>query len=297
MPSTFTPNLHLELQATGEDTNVWGQNLNNNVFSIIDNALGGTLLLPLTNINVTLTTTQAQNSIIVLSGTLTANVSIIFPNIGRTYLIANVTSGAFSVTLSNGGAASIVVQQGTGAYYTCNTTGFFGTPDVHGPDGAPNGNLPMFSGTSGKVLVDSGTTPPIIATQSEAEAGTDNTVYNTPLRTTQQTTARIASQPQAQAGTDNSAIMTPLRTSQAINTIGTAAPSQSQDVNTTTFPIGTVVMAQGAANRCALVPVFLSAVDNRRYTLAGGGSQLAGNWLARGELDGSTTFTMVQRAS
>jgi hypothetical protein len=208
-----------------------------------------------------------------------------------------VATGAFSVTLSNGGASSVPIPQQTGAYYTCNATGFFGTPDMHGPNGVTSGNLPMFANASGKYLIDSGTLPPVIATQAQAEAGTDNTVYNTPLRTTQQTTARIASQPQAQAGTDNSTIMTPLRTSQAINTIGTPAPSPSQDVNTTVFPIGTVVLAQGAANRCALVPVFLNAADNRRYTLAGGGSQLAGSWLARGEIDGSTTFTMVQRAS
>jgi len=124
MPSTYSPNFNLELQATGENADVWGQHLNNNVFSILDAALGNTLSLPLTNTNVTLNTAQSQNNFIDLSGTLTGNVSIIFPQIGRTYFVRNGTTGAFSVTLKTSavGGATYVLQQGQARYITLNGT-------------------------------------------------------------------------------------------------------------------------------------------------------------------------------
>jgi hypothetical protein len=56
-----------------------------------------------------------------------------------------------------------------------------------------------------------------IATQSEAEAGTSNTVLMTPLRWAQALTNKLATQAAALAGTDNTTVMTPLRTQQALN--------------------------------------------------------------------------------
>jgi len=50
------------------------------------------------------------------------------------------------------------------------------------------------------------------ATQSEAQTGTNNTKYMTPLRTDEYYTARKATQTEAQTGTDNTKYMTPLRT-------------------------------------------------------------------------------------
>jgi len=120
MPSTFSPNLHMELQATGEDAGTWGQNLNNNVFSVLDSSLGNTLQLPLTNVDVTLNTAQTQNNFIDLSGTLTANVNVIFPLIGRTYFVRNRTTGNFTVTLKTTAslAFTVVIPQGTARYVT-----------------------------------------------------------------------------------------------------------------------------------------------------------------------------------
>lgn len=62
----------------------------------------------------------------------------------------------------------------------------------------------------------------VLATQSEAEIGTENSKYMSPLRVAQAIDVQvvvpgIASQPQAEAGTDNATIMTPLRVAQAID--------------------------------------------------------------------------------
>jgi len=128
MASSYSPNLNLELQATGEDTGAWGQNLNNNVFSIIDAVLGNTFTLPLSGTDVTLTTSQTQNNFIHLTGTLTTNVNVIFPQIGRTFFVKNDTTGSFTVTLKTSaagtpttatvaqGGSSFVVLDGTNVY-------------------------------------------------------------------------------------------------------------------------------------------------------------------------------------
>ena len=55
-----------------------------------------------------------------------------------------------------------------------------------------------------------------IATQAEAEAGTDNTKLMTPLRTEQSILSNLATQAEAEAGTENTKLMTPLRTEQAL---------------------------------------------------------------------------------
>lgn len=59
------------------------------------------------------------------------------------------------------------------------------------------------------------------ATQAEAEAGTSNTVFNTPLRTGEQIRALRATADQAQLGENNTQLMTPLRTAQTIAALST----------------------------------------------------------------------------
>ncbi len=99
MVSTFSTNLGLELQGTGDNSGTWGAVLNTDALNIIDLAMGGVQTLSLSNVNVNVTTTQSQNNAFRLTGTLTGNVIITWPAIGRTYFISNETSGAFSVTL------------------------------------------------------------------------------------------------------------------------------------------------------------------------------------------------------
>lgn len=104
MPSTFTPNLNLELQATGDHSGTWGAVLNAGDFAVVDNAMGGVQTISLSSTDVTLTTSQTQVNLIVLTGALTANVNVIFPAIGRTFQILNNATGAYTVTLKISGA-------------------------------------------------------------------------------------------------------------------------------------------------------------------------------------------------
>jgi hypothetical protein len=73
---------------------------------------GLTAVTGLTNANVTLTAPQAAKEIITLAGTLTGNVQIIFPAWEDEWLIANNTSGAFTVTCKTASGSGVVVPQG-----------------------------------------------------------------------------------------------------------------------------------------------------------------------------------------
>ena len=66
----------------------------------------------LTNANVTLTAPQAAKEMIILSGTLTGNVQIIFPAWTERWLIANNTTGAFTVTCKTSAGSGVVMPQG-----------------------------------------------------------------------------------------------------------------------------------------------------------------------------------------
>ncbi len=118
MVSTFTPNGHLELQGTGDNSGTWGSVLNNNVITVIDTIFGGVQTLSLASTDVTVSTTQSQNNAVLLTGVLTADVAVFFPSIGRTYYIANNTTGAHSVTIKTASAGvTVVIPQGASGFH------------------------------------------------------------------------------------------------------------------------------------------------------------------------------------
>jgi len=124
MPSTFTTRIRLEKQATGENSNEWGSRLNSNVFSLVDQAVGGYASIALTNATVTLSvhdgsTDQARSAMLDLNGTLTSNVGVVIPSVSKQYLIRNNTSGSFSVTMKCNGGTGVAVPQGFNTIVYC----------------------------------------------------------------------------------------------------------------------------------------------------------------------------------
>lgn len=66
----------------------------------------------LTNVNVTLTVSQALKPQIVLSGVLSANVNLIFPAGYQSWLVVNNTTGAFNITAKTASGAGVVLGSG-----------------------------------------------------------------------------------------------------------------------------------------------------------------------------------------
>lgn len=107
-----SPNLNMNLQATGDNVGTWGVVTNSNL-SIIDLAFGGRQAKTAASSNITLTTDEAQNVFHTITGTLGANIDYIFPaSDGRFYYIYNNTSGAFTITAKPSGGTGVVIPQG-----------------------------------------------------------------------------------------------------------------------------------------------------------------------------------------
>lgn len=94
----------------------------NAAFDIFDKAIAGLLAKAITSADVTLTTDEARNAIISLSGTLTGNRNLIVPAVAKIYVIRNNTSGSYTVTVKTASGTGIVVTQGKQAILYCDGT-------------------------------------------------------------------------------------------------------------------------------------------------------------------------------
>jgi hypothetical protein len=83
------------------------------------------LSLSVTGGTVTLTSTQAANTIQVYGGTLTSNVTIIVPPTVQLYAITNSTSGSFTFTVKTAAGTGVTIPQGTSLTVTCDGTNVY----------------------------------------------------------------------------------------------------------------------------------------------------------------------------
>ncbi len=131
MPSTPSPNLRLELMQQGEDENSWGDKTNTNLV-LIENAISKRTTITPTNTNITLTTANYSDdqaralSIQCGPSTLTADVSVIVPNIPRLYVVDNQCTGnhgdgtEFTITFQTlAGTTTVVCPQGIVSLVYC----------------------------------------------------------------------------------------------------------------------------------------------------------------------------------
>ena len=115
MTSTFTTGkAHLEQPASGDYPNAWAGPVNAD-WATIDACMSGTTSIALTNVNVILTQPQMQAQRILLTGTLTGSVSVLFPStIPGNFIIDNRTTGAFSVFVVTTAVSSVGITSPQG---------------------------------------------------------------------------------------------------------------------------------------------------------------------------------------
>jgi hypothetical protein len=78
--------------------------------------------------DVTLTADEVGYGMLVFTGTLTANINVIVPNVYRQWVVHNRTSGSFSLTLKTAAGNGWAVTQGRQRMLVCNTV------DVYSPE-------------------------------------------------------------------------------------------------------------------------------------------------------------------
>lgn len=122
--ATYTTNIRLTKQTTGDNDSTWGEVLNDQVIQLVDSAVAGYTTISLAGGDVSLTANdgsadQARSAILELNGTLTTATGVYLPAVTKSYVVWNNTSGSFDTTvLINGGTGHVIPQGQTAIVYS-----------------------------------------------------------------------------------------------------------------------------------------------------------------------------------
>lgn len=127
MVDTTTPILGLLLQATGGNNNSWGINLNNQVFTPLENAVAGCLTISgLTGGAYSLTQANALYGTIKLQGTLASDLTITVPATANNWRFINeLTTAGFYVLIKVAAQTAVNIPHGKVTEITCDGTNMY----------------------------------------------------------------------------------------------------------------------------------------------------------------------------
>ncbi len=130
MPSTYSPSLKLELVGNGEQSGVWGTTTNNNLGTLLEQAITGSQTITMANANYTLTSfngisDEARNAVLAVQGTNSAIRDIITPAVPKVYIVRNSTVGGFAINIRTSGGTPVSVANGSSALVYCDGTNFY----------------------------------------------------------------------------------------------------------------------------------------------------------------------------
>jgi len=152
MASSFSPSLKIELIGNGDQSGTWGTTTNNNLGTILEQAITGVQTITMVNADYTLTSfngvsDEARNAVLVATGTNSAIRQIICPLVEKLYVIYNNTTGGFAITIGGLTGSIVTVPNGTTAQVYCDGTNFFSSQTGSAGNFNINGNLTV-GGTS-----------------------------------------------------------------------------------------------------------------------------------------------------
>jgi hypothetical protein len=134
MADTHTPSLRLRLLEVGANEDTWGDELNANVISMIEEAVAGIVSVSVTAGNVTLstangTTDQARNALIKFTGTPGATRTVTLPDVEKLTWVINAVGDSSSITCTAGAGTSVSIPAGSCALvYTDGATNAAAVP-------------------------------------------------------------------------------------------------------------------------------------------------------------------------
>lgn len=172
MSSITTQNLEFVLPVPGDPSNenLWGYSLNT-TFQLIDTALAGVQDLSIGSASVVRlqctagAADETRAAVYVLSGALTQNITILFPqNLSRKFAVNNACTGNYTVTLgadngsgSSAGATETILQGVVGEFYS-DGVNVYSTTTATAP-------------LNGETVVTLGSSSPVQLTQQQASGG------------------------------------------------------------------------------------------------------------------------------
>ncbi len=116
---TFAPNESAFIVSTGTTYVTVGYGVSNQFFYT-------SLVKAVTSGSYTLTSSEATNTIQTYTGTLTGNVTVVYPPVVNLYVIKNsTTAGGYTLTVGTGSGTSVAVPSGQQVTLACDGTNFF----------------------------------------------------------------------------------------------------------------------------------------------------------------------------
>jgi len=211
MASSYSPSLKIELIGNGDQSGTWGTTTNNNLGTILEQAITGVQSIVMSNADYTLTSyngvsDEARNAVLVVTGTNSAIRQIICPLVDKLYVIYNNTTGGFAITIGGISGSTVSIPNGVTAQAYCDGTNFYSSQTGSAGNFTVNGTLTAtgltdtgnmsVGGTLGVTGATTLTTGSIsgVVTAPTAAAGTS---------TTQLATTAFVTQNAVQTGTIN----------------------------------------------------------------------------------------------
>jgi hypothetical protein len=117
MPSSYNNALRLEMIGTGEQAGIWGETTNNNLGTLLVDAVAGYTSVSITSSSQALTAIdgledQSRNAMIALTTVTSANFSVFIPASSKTYIFYNASS--YVATIYNSTVTGNTTAAGTG---------------------------------------------------------------------------------------------------------------------------------------------------------------------------------------
>lgn len=124
---TTTPIFGLLLQGTGNNPNSWGENLNDEVITPLENAVAGCLTISgLTGGAYSLTQANAVYGTIILTGTLASDLTITAPSTANNWRFINqLTHAGFYVLIKTSGNTAVNIPHGKLTEISCDGTNMY----------------------------------------------------------------------------------------------------------------------------------------------------------------------------
>jgi len=117
MASTYSTSLRIQLIGTGDQSGVWGTSTNNNLGTLIEQAITNVGSITLSGSTYTLSsyngiTDESRNAVLVFSGSLGAACTVVAPAVSKTYIVRNNTTGGQNVIMSVGVGSTVTIPNG-----------------------------------------------------------------------------------------------------------------------------------------------------------------------------------------
>jgi hypothetical protein len=225
MATSYSDNLKIALQGTGDNPGTWGSITNGNLGTVLEEAIVGKSDVAIANVDTSISmasgpaTSPARCLFLNITGSLSAARVLTVPNIQKTYIIKNSTTGGFSMTIASaGGGTTVSVNNGKIALVYVNGSSGVSQQFSDLVSGTTINAIAIVDLSSTQTLTNKTLTTPTITTPTITGA-IMSSVTNTGTITFPTTTTTLV-------GTVDTATMTNKRVTPRVGTVASSATPQ-----------------------------------------------------------------------